>query len=149
MRQARAQDIRIRNEAAELRRVSQWLEERCADWDLPPPLVFDLDLCAQEVVTNIIDHAYSDQGLHHIDLSFSIDDGFVELVIEDNGQPFDPLRRPTTASGVSLEDVKIGGLGIPLVRSLMSDCSYARRGGHNVLTLRLAIPPSPTGASSP
>ncbi len=144
-----AQDIRICNEATELRRVSQWLGELCADWGLPPSLLFDLDLCAQEMVTNIIDHAYSDQGLHHIDLSCSVDDGFVALVIEDNGEPFDPLQRPPSDSGVSLEDVKIGGLGIQLVRSLLSDCSYARRGGHNVLTLRLAIPPAPTGKSSP
>ena len=133
--------LEIRNDHSELRRMSAWLRQCCAELDLPAAPLFDLDVCANEAVTNIIDHAYPDDDCHHIDLLLSYDHDSLSLRIRDDGDPFNPLETDTRENPASLAEANIGGLGIQLIRSLMGDCCYVRRGGKNILTLSVHVPP--------
>lgn len=132
--------LQIRNDASELRRVSDWLSRSCQAWSLPSGVLFDLDVCAQEALSNVMDHAYHDLEHHRISLQLLLVGGAVQLRVEDDGEPFNPLAKTSREAAVNLESAPIGGLGLQIIRSLMSDCSYARRDGKNVLTLRLNIP---------
>jgi anti-sigma regulatory factor (Ser/Thr protein kinase) len=57
------------------------------------------------------------------------------VAIEDDGIPFNPLEKETPDTDLPLEERKIGGLGIHLVRNLMDKVSYQRRVDKNRLTL--------------
>ena len=133
--------LEIRNDFSELRRMSNWIQETGMKLGLPPSLLFDLDLCANEVVTNIIDYAYEDHACHAIRLYLAHEDCLVSLEIQDDGLPFNPLETPPVVHATTLEDAKVGGLGVQLVRSLMSDSRYSRRNGQNILTLRVNFAP--------
>jgi anti-sigma regulatory factor (Ser/Thr protein kinase) len=56
--------------------------------------------------------------------------------IEDSGREFDPTQFPPSSVAKSLEEAKVGDLGIHLMRSFASDMYYERRDGRNRLTLR-------------
>ena len=68
----------------------------------------------------------------------SIDDSSETLVarIEDSGREFDPTQFPPPSVAKSLEEAKVGDLGIHLMHSFASDMHYERRDGRNRLTLR-------------
>lgn len=127
--------IVIGNRADELRRMTQWLRESAAALDIPQDLVFQLDVCANEAVYNIISYAYADAGHHEISLELTRTAQGARLVICDDGRPFDPLAAPAHAVAGGLEDAEVGGLGIHLMRSMMARCDYRRAGGINVLSL--------------
>jgi sigma-B regulation protein RsbU (phosphoserine phosphatase) len=58
-------------------------------------------------------------------------------MITDNGIPFDPTAAPEADTTSSVEDRSIGGLGIHLMRSLMTSITYRRTATANKLLLTL------------
>ena len=51
----------------------------------------------------------------------------------DDGRAFDPLCAPEADLGVPLEERRVGGLGIHLLRKLASEIRYHREDGRNHL----------------
>ena len=55
--------------------------------------------------------------------------------IEDNGSAFDPTQVPPPPIPASLDEAKVGDIGIHLMRSFASGIHYERRDGTNRLTM--------------
>jgi serine/threonine-protein kinase RsbW len=127
--------LTIRNNESELRRMSQWLRDSARAASIPEELVFPLDVCANEVVGNIMSYAYEDAAAHEISLELAATPKGARLVIRDDGRPFNPLDEPEPQHPASLAEAQIGGLGIPIVRRMMAHCEYRREQRNNVLTL--------------
>ena len=83
-----------------------------------------IELAVDEACSNIIDHAY--HGLPgNIQLEVQVDEQHqLTIVLVDQGQPFDPAVVPEYAPCNSLEEAKVGGLGIHLMRQAMDDVCY-------------------------
>ena len=127
----------IRNEAAELRRMSEWLVRHCAAAAIPDDPVQRLEVCANEALANIISYAYQEDGAHTIRLELWAADGGVRLTVRDDGQPFNPLQAPDHQQPASLDEAQIGGLGIHLMRRLLTRWEYRRDSGCNVLCMSI------------
>ncbi len=98
-------------------------------------LVFRINLVLEELGLNIIDYGH-DEGVHEFDICLTSEEGAITIEVVDDGKPFDPLNdapQPDLAS--DLEDRRVGGLGLHLVRTTMDDMSYRRDQGKNHLTL--------------
>jgi serine/threonine-protein kinase RsbW len=93
----------------------------------------DLLVAAEEAFTNVAKHAYDGEG--EIEVSVEADQGIVRLTLADRGRPFDPLGAPPPDLNEEVEDRRIGGLGIHLMRNLADDMRYRREGGKNILTM--------------
>jgi anti-sigma regulatory factor (Ser/Thr protein kinase) len=120
--------------------ASNWARSFGAQLGLAAPDLYRLDLCVTELVTNITSHGYDDRnGLIDLRVEASSDDDNVRLEIVDRGRPFDPLAaEPSAAAAPAVdEDIRIGGLGLRLVRGFADDCSYERRGAHNVFAFTI------------
>lgn len=130
----------IPNQLAALRQMSVWLDVTIRQLGMSEELVFNFDLCANEAVTNIISYAYPETGAHEITLKLSVQNEALSLEIEDDGVPFNPLERPEHARPESLDDAKIGGLGIDLIRNFVDECNYSRQRGRNILKMVAHIP---------
>ncbi len=101
----------------------------------PDALLFRVNLALEELGLNIMDYGY-DGGPCDIDIVLTSDDDAVTIEIIDGGPPFDPLHdAPTPDLDAAIEDRRIGGLGVYLVRTLMDDLRYRREEGKNHLTL--------------
>ncbi len=136
--------LELRNDPAELRRMSAWIRQTGRLLALPAALASHLDVCASEAVINIIHYAYDDSANHRIHLRLSQGQGQVDLEVEDDGRPFNPLEYPPPPLVTRLEDAPLGGRGIRLIRGLMSECRYHRRDGKNILTMVMR-PPAAAG----
>jgi anti-sigma regulatory factor (Ser/Thr protein kinase) len=126
--------LSIRNDDRELSRMSGWFRAFAADGDMPSDRVADLELCLNELVTNIIHHAYLDDRDHEIRIALERAPGEIRTTIEDDGRPFDPLKSVLPEPARSLESASIGGWGIPIVRALADHIVHERVDGKNRLT---------------
>jgi len=120
----------------DLAEVSRLLDELAASHDLPPDVGVDMHVALDEVLSNIIRHAYSDDRVHEIRIRLTVAEDVIEAEIEDDGRPFNPLTIPPPQLTGSLHERQVGGLGIHFVRSLMNEVSYSLVGNRNRLVLR-------------
>jgi serine/threonine-protein kinase RsbW len=103
---------------------------------LSKKLIFEINLALDELFTNIISYGFSDEDEHTIKVTITPQKGKICLSIEDDGIPFNPIEFETPDVACSVENCKIGGLGIHIMRKLMDDICYQRCGDKNVLTLK-------------
>ena len=127
--------LTLTNRMEEVPRLVERLDVFGQEAQLPDDVVFRLTVALDEVVTNIVRHAFDSQGGHDILLGITVDERFVTAVVEDDGPPFD-LRTVAPADiDAPIEFRPIGGLGVHLVRSLTHALEYRRQGGRNIVTL--------------
>lgn len=129
-----AQRLVLGNDFAELRRMSAWLADTARAWGLPAERIGELDLCANEAVTNIISYAYDAAGRRQIIVSMQWQDNGVRFSIEDDGRPYNPLAVAPEPLPATLAEARIGGLGVRLILGIATDCGYRREDGRNVLS---------------
>ena len=98
-----------------------------------------IHLVVEEIILNIIQYAYPDNpGDIEIDYSFDkTGNRTIIIIISDWGIAFNPFQTTIDpALDATLENRKIGGLGVFLVRKIMDDLSYERKDNKNILTIK-------------
>lgn len=122
----------LKNERPEiqpaLRKVTVFLTEH----ELSPEIIHDFRLSLEEILENIINHAYEDDGKHHIEIEIELTPEFLTARTKDDGKPFDPTGHIDPDKDKPFAERQIGGLGIHLVRSLMDEIKYSYNQGRNV-----------------
>jgi serine/threonine-protein kinase RsbW len=126
-------EIRIDNNLSEITRVADMVEEFAARHQFPDAVIFALNVALDEILNNIISYGYEDAAHHEIVVRVALRGGNVEVTVEDDGKPFDPLAVP--APDVTSRDREPGGVGLHFVRNLTDEVAYARRDGINQLRL--------------
>lgn len=111
------------------------LEVSCRAAGLEGPVVLELRLVAEEVVTNVAKYGYAPETPAAMEVLLSMGDDAVSLEFHDRGRPFDPLGQPRPDLDAPLEERPVGGLGLVLVRALVEEARYSREGPVNVLRL--------------
>lgn len=97
-------------------------------------LEFEVKLIVEELFTNIVNYGECHGEPVEIEFRSEPDKLFIEMV--DRGRRFDPLTEtPEADTTSSVEERKIGGLGVYLVLTMMDDVTYRRDGKTNRLTL--------------
>ena len=94
-----------------------------------------MHLALEELGLNVINYGH-DEGLHEIQFTVTSQAEQVTIEMTDDGRPFDPLHdAPPPDLSAPLEDRRIGGQGVHLVRTLMDQVQYERISGKNHITL--------------
>ena len=105
--------------------------------EVPPIAAAQLMVAFDEIISNILNHGGKSGQSPTVDVSMGIegavDGGRIRAEVTDDGQAFDPLAAPPPDTGLSLDERAIGGLGIHLVRKLMTEVAYVREAGRNRL----------------
>ena len=114
--------------------VSERLEELMSGAGFSPEAVLDTQLAVEEAITNVIVHGYQQKG-NEIRIACQVIDGAIEIRITDSAPPFNPLSLPTPDLASDVNERRIGGLGIYLIRRVMDGAEYAYEGGKNIFTL--------------
>jgi anti-sigma regulatory factor (Ser/Thr protein kinase) len=129
-------DITLENRLEEIRRLADRVDAFCRESGIAPEHAFNLNLALDELITNVILYGYEDEDEHQIRIGLSWNDRELVAELVDDGRPFDPLTQsPEPQLEIPLEDRKIGGLGLHLVRTLMDEVRYRRDGLNNRLEL--------------
>ena len=127
--------VRLANRLEEIERLTTAIEAFVAKHQLPDEVAFAFNLSLDELVTNVILYAFPDVQEHTIDVRLRLEDGIMHAELSDDGRAFDPLSVPPPNLDAPIEERRIGGLGLHIVREMMDELTYAREGGRNVLRL--------------
>ena len=126
--------IQIINDVKEIDRVNDEFGDFLAARGVPTAIGYRFNITFDELLSNIISYAYTDDDEHEIDIKVELSGDRLIVTISDDGIPYNPFSTATPDTSLSVEEREIGGLGIHLVRNLMEEVSYQRKTGRNVIT---------------
>ena len=108
--------------------------------EVPADELEKLDLVLEEILVNIARYAYP-AGNGAAEVAFAPDGpGKLYVEISDWGNDFNPLDVEPPDFSRGLAERPIGGLGVFLVRSLVSNIAYRREEDRNVLSFGFPRP---------
>lgn len=130
------------NRPEELTRLAAAIEIFAETHALPPRAVLHLDMAVEEIVSNAIKYGFKDAPVREdaIELSLTFAGDRITIRIADHGRPFDPLSQaPEPDTSAAVEDRAIGGLGVHIVKTVMTEMRYTRDGDRNILVMTLPL----------
>jgi anti-sigma regulatory factor (Ser/Thr protein kinase) len=111
-----------------------FVSEHAAAMGVHPKRVMHLELAVEEAAVNICSYAYEIPP-GEVTVRITPEPGVVRIELMDNGVPFDPLSMDAPDIKSELENREVGGLGIFLIRRMLDEVHYSRRGDQNILSL--------------
>lgn len=119
--------------------VTQQLENLLLPVACDLSIHMQLELVLEELITNIVNHAYPDKRQGHIACILLLIERTLLIKISDDGDPFDPFSLPAPDLSLSIAERPIGGLGVHLIRSYMNDYAYRFHNGLNQVVLKKTL----------
>jgi sigma-B regulation protein RsbU (phosphoserine phosphatase) len=133
--QYEALKLELSNQLPEVERLNVAFSEFAEKSNVPKRTVDQFKLVFDELLTNIVSHAYSDDGKHTIFTDIRVFGDKIVATIADDGKFFNPLKYGRPLVEASIDERKVGGLGIHLVRNVMDEVRYRRAGETNVVSV--------------
>lgn len=119
---------------ASISTISDFFDRCIEDFAIPMRTGYSLKVVADEIYSNIVH--YSDAKAAEI--LFRNDAEKIILVFEDDGNPYNPLEAEEPDITAGIEDRKIGGLGLFMVRKMAESVVYEYTAGKNQMTVILS-----------
>ena len=125
--------LRIERDRAAIGKLNDRPEQQLGP-SVPEPALRAVQVTLDELLTNVVMHADGASG--PIDLKLSRTVGSIDATLSYFAEPFDPTTWKADSKPKTIENAKIGGLGLPLVRALMDEFTHEYVDGRNVLHLK-------------
>ena len=119
------EELTLRSLLPEVARIPPWIEELASRYAISANVQLAMNLCLEEVVSNVIRHGYGSRSDRFVAIRFSMPkEGYFVCLVEDDAPRFDPL----TAAGLPIlsagEKPRVGGQGIRLLRQFADELEY-------------------------
>jgi serine/threonine-protein kinase RsbW len=125
-------------EIGSLQRFTEFVRRGARVAALSEPELGQLELIIEEIVVNVMRHAYKEGTPGTIEVGYTVEGPRVLFVqISDSGREFNPLAKDPPDLQLSLAERPIGGLGIFLVKQFARSIEYRRTEDRNILSFRL------------
>jgi anti-sigma regulatory factor (Ser/Thr protein kinase) len=102
--------------------------------DFDQKKIQEIELAVEEALVNIFNYAYPDAS-GEVEVNCIADHDHFTIEIIDSGIPFDITSLPNPDLTADVEDRKIGGLGIFLIKKMVDEVRYHRDNNRNILNL--------------
>ena len=126
--------ITLKASLENLERVNNFVHKWAKEIGLSNHSERELFLAVEEAYVNVVNYSYP-KSVGKVTINCQIDEDRLILKIKDEGVPFNPLTLSKPNLTPRLEERKIGGLGVFLIRRLVDSVEYERKGKYNLLTL--------------
>lgn len=114
--------------------VSVFLDDCVEVFSVPLKIGYSLKVVADEIFSNIVYYS----GAKNADILFRNDADRITLVFEDDGKPYNPLESEEPDITAGVEDRKIGGLGLFMVKKMAESVVYEYIAGRNRMSVILS-----------
>lgn len=128
--------LTLKNDISELNNLREFSEVFGQENNISIDIINKFQLAFEELISNIIFYGYDDELPHEISVVFTLDGKSMAVLIVDDAKEFNPLEKEDPDISLSIDERKIGGLGIYLVKSLMDEVNYKRESGKNYLYVK-------------
>lgn len=120
---------------------AQLVRTFCESQGMPERECQRLELAADEICTNVVTHAYHSDESCMYRVECELDGDVVVVRVIDHGASFNPAAVPVPDTVCPLEQRKIGGLGLFLVKKVTDSFEVTRTStGENVACFRKRLP---------
>jgi serine/threonine-protein kinase RsbW len=120
----------------EMPALAAWADSVLAAIDVGASRAYAVQLCLEELVVNVILHAVPPTTAPlTVAIRIQPSGAALELVVEDNGGPFDPTQAASSSAAPDLSSEAIGGRGLLLVGKFAQALTYSRVNEHNRIAL--------------
>lgn len=102
----------------------------------PSKTMMQIDVAIDEIFSNIVNYGYDCEN-EEIEIKYDINvqSKTVSITFIDSGKEYNPLAKEDPNIKAEIEDRKIGGLGIFIVKKTMDDLIYKYENNKNYLTI--------------
>jgi serine/threonine-protein kinase RsbW len=104
--------------------ISDFIVTQAKDAGFSPGDVYAIQTAVDEACANIIDHAYGGEDIGDIIIRVKEIQNGIQIILIDDGEPFDPDEIPEPDITSPLEIRKERGLGIFFMRQLMDKVTF-------------------------
>jgi anti-sigma regulatory factor (Ser/Thr protein kinase) len=132
--------FQLRNDLSELETLQKCLERFQTEAGIPEKSLFEINLVLDELFTNIVSCGFRDMDPHQVEITITREGRWVTICVRDDGVPFNPTAAASPEKDCTIEERRIGGIGLHLVRRLTDEMTYLRQGACNIITLRKQLP---------
>jgi len=117
-----------------LQRLMESVSNCARAQDFDQKKIQEIELAVEEALVNIFNYAYPDAP-GEVEVNCRADHDHFTIEIIDSGIPFDITSLPNPDFTADVDDRKIGGLGIFLIKRVMDEVRYRRENDRNILNL--------------
>jgi len=130
----------LRSRLPEIAKVAPWLQDRARQYAIPWNVQFAMDLCLEEVLSNIIRHGYAGAEDRPLVVKFTMPRGrYFIIVVDDEAPYFNPLDVPDLPPVGPNQQMRVGGQGIRLLRRFADALEYERTATGNQLRIGFSV----------
>ena len=117
--------------------IEEFVTRMLDEAECPRKAASHILVAVEELVVNVCSYAYPDAapdkpGPLRIHVTHRTSPDEIVIEVGDDGVPFSPLAHEDPSRPASIEDARIGGLGLVMTKKLMDDVEYVREGIANV-----------------
>jgi anti-sigma regulatory factor (Ser/Thr protein kinase) len=135
------------SQLSEMERLPPWIDSLAATYCIDENVKFAINLCLEEVVSNVIRHGYGNREGQFLTVDCSSPrPGKFVFTVEDDAAPFNPLEIATLPAIGEQDEGRIGGQGIRLLRGFSDSLEYEAKPAGN--RLRIGFSNASAGSSN-
>jgi serine/threonine-protein kinase RsbW len=124
------------SQLSEMERLAPWIDSLAAAYGIHDGVKFAINLCLEEVVSNVIRHGYGNREGQFLTVGCSSPGAnYLVFTVEDEAAPFNPLTDTAPPTIDRQEESQIGGQGIRLLRGFSDMLEYEAKPAGNRLNI--------------
>jgi len=128
--------LTLKSDLADLEKLRSFLEEIRQRLSVSKRCLFETNLALEEVFSNVLSYGFNNHTDHFIRITVTTAQAVLNIRVEDDGKPFNPLEAKQPTLQYDIENCVPGGLGIHLIKHFMDDIRYKRYQNRNVLSMK-------------
>lgn len=133
-------EITLQATIENISKVTDFVDAFLDEYQCPFKSKMQIDIAIDELFGNIAHYAYGNQiGEATVCVEWNEEKSSVTISFIDQGIPFNPLETEEPDITLSVEERKIGGLGIHMVKKNMDEIEYQYVDGQNRLKISKKI----------
>lgn len=101
-----------------------WVDALASRYSIPDKILFAINLCLEEAVSNVIRHGYAGADDGVVFVRFIPSEKSYAFVVEDQARHFNPLDLSDLPPLNPYEEMRVGGQGIRLMRRFANSIEY-------------------------
>ncbi len=132
-------NISVQASTEHLAEVRDFVARHASEFGFGKQDVDDIRLAVDEAYTNIIKHAYQNDGEKSVDIELGYNSNTFWVSLLDTGNTFDPKNYSKPDVRKKMKEKKRGGVGVYLIRKLMDNVEYKTKGSVNEIRMTKKI----------
>lgn len=118
-----------------LSKVREFVAAHAQNSGLKAKQIDEIKLAVDEAYTNIIKHAYKNSPQKKVNIEIGSDSNKLWISLIDEGKSFDPATYSEPDIMQRIKQKKRGGMGVYLIKKLMDQVQYSRKGRINEIRM--------------